>query len=141
MLFVGTPGEMITRSIWSSSHDGISPEKRPTLCDAFKDLAASVQSSTGFLSCNATTAPRSAKNLADSTPDFPAPRINVFLPTKSIFLPAKNWKDSFATFANFAGKTLYRNFNVDKLRSANSTATIKNLNTIFGSFQPVISKW
>lgn len=34
----------------------------------------------------------------------------------------------------------YLSFNVDKLSSANNTATIRNLKTIFGSFHPVISK-
>ena len=37
-------------------------------------------------------------------------------------------------------RSYYLSFKVDKLSNANNTAPIKNLNTIFGSFQPVISK-
>ena len=79
IVFVGTPGEITTRSIWSSSHDGMSPAIRPTSWDDLKPRAASDQLSTSFLSCRATTAPRADKNFADATPDFPAPRTNTFL--------------------------------------------------------------
>src|SRR5215203_7235644 len=76
---------MTTKSIWSSSHDGRLPSISPTPNLSLSDFASSDQLSSGFLSCSATTAPRSAKNLADAMPDFPAPRTKVFLPESSIF--------------------------------------------------------
>ena len=80
---VGTPGEITTRSIWSRSQEGRSPPTNPTLFETLRPRAVSDHSSTGFRSCSATVAPRSARNLADAIPDLPAPKTIAFRPSIS----------------------------------------------------------
>jgi hypothetical protein len=46
----------------------------------------------------------------------------------------------FVFFGSLLCINSYLSFNVVRLNSANNTATITNLNTILGSFQPEISK-
>src|SRR5579883_2781895 len=86
--FVGTPGLITTRSIWSSNHEGASPPINPTP-SAFKARASSDHSSTGLRSCSATVAPRRFKKRAADAPLLPAPITKTFLPASSIEISAQ----------------------------------------------------
>ena len=65
---------------------GLAKDPAQRLASA-KDYLAEVQAllAADWERRNATTAPRSARNLADAMPDFPAPRTKVFLPESSIY--------------------------------------------------------